>query len=527
MEEHFYNNRMGRDRPALGHFALLILIFVVGCSVRSSDPTTTFLDIPVDDPNPPILEEEFEARARGEVPEFDLLAMRHVKVERWIEYFQGRGRKWFRVWLERSGRYIPLMRKILRDHGLPEDLVYLAMVESGFSSKAYSRARAVGQWQFMRATGRLDGLKVNFWVDERRDPEKATIAAARHLKDLFDRFQSWKLAAAAYNAGAGRVSRAIRRYKTEDFWAITRGSYLRRETRNYVPKIIAAATIAKKPRNFGFYNIRYLKPLEYEKIILEEATNLELLAKRSGYDVTEILKLNPELNHPVTPPDRKNYELRVPSRSSEKILLAYNSMSDKERFQFTHHRIRRGDTVSAIAKAYHVPWQEIVRINKIRSVRKIRVGQHLIIPVPKGVKLKRVRPTARRRYVRAPVRSIKKNLKSYRVRRGDTLWDIAETFDVSLVSLRNKNGLTDNSLRVGQRIQIPSKNRVVKQRPEKTPAHVLAGPQPNLTVHVVRRGESLWMIAKRYGTSVRALKVKNNLRRNRIHPGSRLLIPST
>ena len=263
--------------------------------------------------NPPIAEEEFEAQQRGEVPpKFDIPIVRNAKVEQWIDYFQGRGRKWFTVYLERSTRYVPFMRKILREHNQPEDLVYLAMIESGFSTRAFSRARAVGPWQFMKATGRMYGLGVNFWVDERRDPEKSTIAAARHLKDLFDQFQSWKLAAAAYNAGAGKVSRAIKRYRTEDFWELSRGRYLRPETRHYVPKLIAAALIAKEPHKYGFKNIEYQDPLQYDKVVVNQPINLIQLAKITGTDLEELFDLNPELNHPVTPPHLASYELRVP-----------------------------------------------------------------------------------------------------------------------------------------------------------------------------------------------------------------------
>ncbi len=477
--------------------------------------------------NPILVEEEYEAQQRGEVT-FDIPVVRNEKVEQWIEYFQGRGRKWFVLYMERSGRYVPMFRKILRDHDLPEDLVNLAMIESGFSVRAYSRARAVGPWQFMKATGRLYGLKVNFWLDERRDPEKATIAAARHLKDLYDQFQSWKLAAAAYNAGAGKVTRAIKRYRTEDFWALTKGRYLKPETRNYVPKLIAAALIAKEPEKYGFVNIEYQDPLQYDKIILEDPVNLQVLADKSGTSLEEIMALNPELNHPVTPPAVKNYELRVPVGHSEKFLMAYRNLGPEERFQYTVHTVRKGDSIGRLTRLYAIPSKEIMAFNGLKSERRLKVGSTILIPIPNTMALETVErraalqePEPRRRRVSSSVArnsvngsrvasagpSVEDASGIHVVRAGETLSSIATKYNVRIGDLKRENNLRRSRINAGQRLKVPEGSK---------------------RVHVVRRGESLALIAERYGASISDIKSRNRRRiqQDRILPGTRLVIPA-
>lgn len=523
-------------------WCVALALFVSGCASKStkySQQETIWTEEDLN--NPVILEEEYEAKKKGELPQFDIPIVRNTKVETWIDYFQGRGAKWFRLYLERSGRYIPFMRKILKEHGLPEDLVYLAMIESGFNAKAYSRASAVGHWQFMKSTGRLYGLKADFWRDERRDPEKATIAAARHLKDLFDHFQDWKLAAAAYNAGQGRISRAIRRYKTEDFWELTRTRHLARETRNYVPKLIAAALMAKEPEKYGFTNIEYQEPLAYDKIILKKAVNLETLARKAKVALSRILYLNPELNHNVTPPNVKEYELRVPAGMTERFLEAYNNLGPEELFKFASYRIRRGDTISRIARNYGIPQREIIKLNKIRSVRRIRPGQVLLLPVPDGAKIK----TARLRKEPSNYHARKKRIRSrrfpkayppaipasqvsgtYKVRRGDSLWTISKRFGVSIYNLKKANGMRSNRILPGDTLNIPGRtNKAIKNTVAASPTFAEA--KQGFTVHIVRRGDTLWDIAQRYGTSIRSIKRHNKLRRNKIKPGKRLLIPQT
>jgi len=217
------------------------------------------------------------------LPESDIPLTVNSKVEGFIDFFQTSGRSGFAKWLSRSERYLPMMKEVLRKNSLPEDLVYLAMIESGFSPRAYSRASAVGPWQFVAGTGKRYSLRIDEWIDERRDPLKSTIAAAMYLKDLYGLFNNdWYLAAAGYNAGENKILRAIDRYNSTDFWDIAEGSYLKRETKNYVPKLLAAAIIAKEPAKYGFADVAYLPPLEFDTVVIESRTDLDLVADLIG-----------------------------------------------------------------------------------------------------------------------------------------------------------------------------------------------------------------------------------------------------
>ncbi len=471
-----YNKKMKTLRFLGLCIGLSALSFLTGCASKNIaraplDSTVFSLDENAEiKQNPALTKEEFEAQQRGEVPpSFDIPVVRNAQVEQWLSYFQGRGRKWFHLWLERSGRYIPMMRKILKEHELPEDLVYLAMIESGFSPQAYSRARAMGVWQFIKSTGRLYGLKSDFWVEERRDPEKATLAAARHLKDLYDQFQSWKLAAAAYNAGPRKIEKAIKKYKTEEFWDLTKGRYLRKETRHYVPKIIAAALIAKEPEKYGFNDIQYLEPLQYDKIIIEHPVNLQTLADRAECSVEELMDVNPELNHPVTPPGHKQYELRVPSGKSQEFLEAYNSLGEEDEVQYTAHRIRRGDTLAKLSRLYSVPTSEILKMNHMKNVARLKLGSTLIMPVPLNDKLvavekidRKMEPERRPRIRRARVAEVEVADSDgvHVVRRGESLFSIARRYRMSIGELKNKNNLRVNRIKPGQRLRVSDSKRV-------------------------------------------------------------------
>jgi len=246
------------------------------------------------------------------------------KIGYFINYYQSKGRPTFSRWLSRSSRYIPMMKEIFKRQGIPEDLVYVAMIESGFQIHARSFANAVGPWQFMSGTGRNYSLRIDPWIDERKDPLKATMAAAQYLKELSEIFDGdWYLAAAGYNAGENKILRAINMYNTNDFWKLTRGSYLKRETREYVPKLLAAAIIAKDPTRYGFSEVTYLPPIEFDIVKIPIRTDLELVAKLAGTSYENIRELNPDLRHRCTPPNNPDFQLKIPKGTRKRFEAEY------------------------------------------------------------------------------------------------------------------------------------------------------------------------------------------------------------
>ena len=393
--------------------------------------------------------------AEPEGPSWDIPITINDAVERWLEYFQTDGRKNFAIYLSRAGRYEPMMRAIFRDAGLPEDLVYLSLIESGFSPRAYSRARAVGLWQFISSTGRLYDLQISYWVDQRRDPILATKAAAAHLKDLYEEFGSWYLAAAAYNGGASRVRRGISRTGSDDFWTLSRRRYLRRETRNYVPKLIAAALIAKQPEHYSFINIPQSEPMAYEVVQVPDATSLDVIADAAGTTVQALVELNPQILRGVTPPGQR-YSLRVPPGGSQPFALNYAKVPASERVTWVQHVVRRGDTLSEIAAAYGVSVSAIRAANKGVNPRRLRIGQRLIIP--RAGKLPRY-ASAPRTVTRSTTRSVQPQTPdgpyiTYRVQSGDSLWVIAQRYDVSARDLMRWNGLATSRIYPGDEVRI-------------------------------------------------------------------------
>jgi membrane-bound lytic murein transglycosylase D len=384
---------------------------------------------------------------------FDIPIVINDRVEYFIEYFQTTHRKAFSLWLQRSGRYIPMMKEVLRENGLPEDLVYMALIESGFNPKAYSRRRASGPWQFISRTGKKYGLNANWWIDERRDPEKSTIAAARHLKDLYDQFSCWYLAAAGYNAGAGKISRAIQRYQTEDFWELAKHKYLKMETKNYVPKMIAAALIAKEPEKYGFTEIEYDEPIRYEKVEIPDATDLRVIARCCEADYEIIKALNPELKMWCTPPDHPGYQVKIPEGTRKTFERNFSQLKPSERITFRQYHVRTGDTLSAIAMRYGIGVEPIMQMNNIRNVRHLRAGSYLIIPIPADRALSREErgqgATISKRKVDAPQRVLEADAGPFKeiryvVKEGDTLWDIALMYDLRVEDIRRWNNLQGN-----------------------------------------------------------------------------------
>ena len=245
------------------------------------------------------------------------------QVEKWVTYFQGRGRPHMERYLARSTRYEALMKKVLRDNKLPEDLFYIALIESGFSPRAHSSASAVGYWQFIRGTGKRYKLGINKLIDDRRDPVLATQAAAEYFKDLYGLFNSWYLSMAAYNVGEGRVLRVVKKYKTRDFWELSRNKRaLPAETDNYVPKYLAAKLIAKNPDKYGFEGIDYMTPIEFDHMSFEQPVNLRLMAEKMNINYEDFKDLNPKYKGEVAPLDGTRLSLRIPPGSSEIALLA-------------------------------------------------------------------------------------------------------------------------------------------------------------------------------------------------------------
>ncbi|HEY0094169.1 MAG TPA: transglycosylase SLT domain-containing protein, partial [Archangium sp.] len=319
---------------------------------------------------------------------YDIPVEMQPLVAQYIQFFQGPGRKWFRKWVSRSTRYLPAMQPILESLGLPRDTVYLAMIESGFSPSAYSWAHAAGPWQFIASTGRQYGLHQDFWVDERKDPIKATHAAARYLKDLYSELGHWYLAWAGYNTGSGRVRRLMERHGTTDFWAISAEKGLATETKHYVPKLIAAALIAKHPSAFGFAEDEFVyePPLAFDEVKLTEAVDLDVIARAAGASVLEVQELNPELRRWCTPPaSAKNpYTLRLPQGTRQRFTENFAQLATKERLAFRVHRVKRGDTLSQIALNYGTAPEAILQMNQLKSLRTLRVNSELVIPVPVG-----------------------------------------------------------------------------------------------------------------------------------------------
>jgi len=397
----------------------------------------------------------------------------HERVQYYLDFFQGPGRERMAIWLTRLPRYETMIRQQMQAKGVPEDMVYLALIESGYSNSAVSRARATGMWQFMKPTGRMYGLQVNSYVDERRDPVKSTAAAAQHLNDLQQRFGSIYLAAAAYNAGAGKVSRGLRGLPAgsvttvepledaadedsvnndAEFFRLYDTKYLRRETKDYVPKLIAAALIAKEPTKYGFDVPPAVPPFAYDSILVTGQTGLDVVARLSGATFAEVRELNPQYIRMVTPPG-KAAMVRVPVGAGERTSLAYAELPKSQRISYQTHVVRSGETLSGVSHKYGVSTQMVRDANaKIPKSGMLRVGQQLVIPTAGYSPEMRAAIAATSSSTRAPSRSAQ----TYTVRRGDTLSGIAQRYGTSASALKRINGLSSDQLRVGQKLRLRS-----------------------------------------------------------------------
>lgn len=380
------------------------------------------------------------------------------KVEMWIKYFQGRGRPHMERYLARSTRYEALMKKVLRDNKLPEDLFYIALIESGFSSSARSHASAVGYWQFIRGTGKRYSLDINKMVDERRDPVLATQAAAEYFRDLYSIFNSWYLSMAAYNVGEGRVIKAVRKYKTKDFWELSQNRRaLPTETDNYVPKYIAAKLIAKNPDKYGFEGIDYMTPIEFDHVTLKEPVNLRMMAEKMNFNYEDFKDLNPKFKGEIAPLDKDNtLSLRIPAGTMELAMTAAStsvaSIVDfvPDQVETQYYKVRRGDNLGSIARRYRTTVAYLRELNDFSRKKTIRVGQKIV--VPDRTPLQERKSTKEKKKSQSTVTTSD----FYVVKRGDTLASIADKFDMSVIELSKANGIKRKSkLRAGHRLNIP------------------------------------------------------------------------
>jgi membrane-bound lytic murein transglycosylase D len=474
--------------------------------------------------------------------DFDIPVVMNAEVEKWMGYFLGRGRDYFSRYLARSGRYLPLEHAILVENGLPRDLIYLSMIESGFSPLARSHASAVGLWQFIAPTGRRYGLRIDYWVDERRDPELATRAAAAYLGDLYEQYGDWYLAWSAYNAGPSRVARASKATGSTDFWVLS--SALPAETRNYVPKLLAAAVIGKHPERYGF-DVEAMSPLAYDTAEIKGSVTMDVLARCAQTDVAVMERLNPALLRGATPPDGTT-SIRLPLGTAERFELALAETPASQRATYNRHRVAKGESMGSIARRYGVSVSAIARFNKITDPNRIYVGMELVIPmlgqlpphvaepvtqhtVSRGENLSGIAhrygvettqlvawndlsdPDALRPGMVLEVRGGKAERRvalTYTVRKGDTLSEIASEHRVETPALMSWNDIEDpRSIQVGQVLQIYTSARGWRS-------------------YTVKAGDNLGAIARRHGVSVSDIQGWNSLDSTVIHPGQTLRIRS-
>jgi len=478
---------------------------------------------PIDEANEVTFPVDPNIRAKAEAElkqtRSDLPLVLNDEVTRYISYFSSsRGHGTLERALTRSGRYRDMIESVLRQEGVPQDLIYLAQAESGFHPLALSRAGARGMWQFMASRASSYGLQRNWWVDERQDPEKATRAAAKHLKDLYHQFGDWYLAMAAYNSGPGTVQAAVQRTGYADFWELYRRGVLPRETRNYVPIILAATIMAKNPAQYGLENLQPDQPLRTDKVEINYPVDLRLVAECIDTSVARLQELNPSLLRMTTPKDGA-FELLLPPGTGAKYQQAIAAIPREMRVFWRYHKVAQGETLADVARQYHTTQSAIAQVNELKD-GELTAENKLIIPITPG---KRSAGLEAVTYAKRPT--------LYNARKGDTVLSVADDFGVPAEKIRKWNRLRGNQLRTGRTLRIyrpltgrepGARSAAGKSRKSKPSSSLRASKGARIVHHKVQAGETLFSIASRYNTSVAALRRDNRV--SRLKTGDVLVI---
>src|SRR5712692_5193328 len=466
-------------------------------------PIDEIAEVPVPEtetPDPTLL-----GRAEGEVQAIshDLPLTVNDRVLMYLRYFQTpRGSAIVETGLRRAGRYRDMVERVLREEGMPEDLIYLAQAESAFQPQAVSKASARGMWQFMAFSAHKYGLGKNWWVDERQDPEQATRAAARYLRALYDEFGDWYLAMAAYNSGAGTIEHAVERTGYADFWELFHRNVLPKETQNYVPIILALTLISKDPARYGI-EPQPEPAFQADAIQPGQPIDLRLVAETIDTDLDTLRSLNPQLLRLVTPAD-PNFVLRLPPGTGDRFLAEMAAIPPEKWVSWRRHKVEEGETLNTIAKRYRVTSGAITEANNLEASASLELGQKLIIPAA------------------APSDATADKMVRYRVRHTDSIASIADEFDVTTAELRKWNHLRSDHVARGMKLKIysggmtpllakaqESPSAVVQARRRNRVNHSLTDARSTSVVHHVKPGETLWSIARAYQTTAEAIRSTN------------------
>jgi membrane-bound lytic murein transglycosylase D len=528
------DDRLGKefDHIVDGVNQLDLGTFASDSDAQKSEPA------PIDETNgiTPSADPNVKAKAQAEIKSThsDLPLMMTDQVAGYISYFSNRGRGTFERAYARSGRYHDMIVSVLKQEGIPQDLIYLAQAESGFHPLAVSRAGARGIWQFMGSRARGYGLERSMWVDDRQDPEKSTRAAAHHLKDLYAQFGDWYLAMAAYNSGPGTVQAAVRRTGYADFWELYRRNVLPKETRNYVPIILAMTIVSKNLSQYGFDDVSRDEPVAYDSVTINYPVDLRLVAECVDATPAQLQELNPSLLR-LTTPRVGTFELHLPHGSKNQYETAIAAVPSDMRLWWRYHKVQPGDTLASLSRSYHVTAKSIAASNQLDGT-ELETGARLVIPVAAGKHPFSDTATYARRITR------------YKIRKGDTVETVAENFGVPAQMVRRWNGLHSGDSLRGRKVlamhlpvtpdsEVASTVSNSTHGPRKSAqmatarvsaaksrdAEADASEQASVLHHKVRSGETLYSIATTYKTTVAALK-RNNGNVAVLRPGMILIV---